>query len=101
MKAIKKAIDAIEQLVATYDIDCDFKRCDTLLYTEEKQQVSLYQKEYEAYETLHIPSSYISSHQDYPQLQAGLQMKHQAVFDPYSFCGTVFQSCIRKRRFYL
>ncbi len=81
----QKAIDAIEQLVATYDIDCDFKRCDTLLYTEEKQQVPLYQKEYEAYETLHIPSSYISSHQDYPQLQAGLQMKHQAVFDPYSF----------------
>ena len=27
----QKAIDTIEQLVATYNIDCDFKRCDTLL----------------------------------------------------------------------
>lgn len=79
------AIDTIEKLVDKYQIHCDFKRCNTLLYTEEKIQVSLYEKEFEAYETLHIPSSYINSHRKYPQLQAGLQMKHQAVFDPYAF----------------
>jgi glycine/D-amino acid oxidase-like deaminating enzyme/nitrite reductase/ring-hydroxylating ferredoxin subunit len=80
------AIDALEDLVTTEKIDCDFQRVAGYLYTASDQQLDLLRKEYEA---LRLIGGRVELHSQLSGLPydilLALQIPNQAVFHPRKF----------------
>ena len=86
--ANEEAITSIEEIIQEHGIDCDFHRCDTMLYTNDDVQIAQLQDEYQVYLDLHIPCTYVEKQTTPFAMKAGLIMHYQAVYDPYAYaCG--------------
>lgn len=81
----KKAIHNIESIIQTNQINCNFERCDSILYAETKEYISKLKNEKEYYEQFEIPHSFQSIPTFPKQALASLSMKHQARFNPVSY----------------
>lgn len=91
-EALKTIVDIIE----THQISCDFERCDSMLFTKDKQHIAKLQEEYQAYLDLDIPCEYIDQTDTPFPIEAGLIIKQQAHFDPYAF-GCAIAEIIEKK----
>lgn len=80
-----EAIRSIESIIDEHHIDCDYKRSDTSLYTNDETLLPLLQDEYQAYLDIGIPCSYQDDIQADFSMKSALTMHDQARFDPYRY----------------
>lgn len=81
-QAQQEAIEIYEKLIDHYRIDCDFKRCNSYLYTQIDDFYLC--KEAAAYQQIGIDYLFQPS-EELPFSHIALGMKNQAHFDPVSF----------------
>lgn len=80
------AIKEIERIVNQYNIDCDFKRVDSVIYAEHEKSLKDLKKEEKVYKELSINGHLAADEHDLPFKTAGeLIMKNQAEFHPLKF----------------
>lgn len=83
--ANEEALTSIEEIIKQNGIDCDFNRCNSMIYTNDPTMVAKLQDEYQAYLDLEIPCAYVTQTK-YPfDIKAGIVMKQQAKFNPYAY----------------
>lgn len=83
--ANEQAIDNIEALVKRLKIDCDFKRADAYVFTNDPKVVKDIEKEVEVTQGLGLPSS-LETEIDLPlPLKAAIKFSNQAEFHPRKF----------------
>ena len=86
------AIEEIENIVTTYNIDCDFKRVNTVIYAEHEKSVKDLEKEEKVYKELSIDGYLSTDADDLPFETAGrLVMKNQAEFHPLKFLEGIIE----------
>lgn len=81
-----EAIDEIENIVKRHNIDCDFKRVDSIIYAVHEDSVKDLEKEAQSYEKLGIDGTLFKNELKLPfETTAELVMKNQAEFHPLKF----------------
>lgn len=83
--AQEEAIDSIEHIIQQHHMECDFKRCSSLLYTECEQDIGELQDEYQACLDLGIPAQFLKENDELVDMVAGIRFPKQAKFDPYRY----------------
>lgn len=81
--ANKQTIDEYEEIINELKIDCDFKRCSSVLYTHLDTNKIL--KEKKALDQLNIDSTIVHEIEIPIDIKAGLKVDNQAVFNPLKF----------------
>lgn len=83
--ANQRAIDDIETLTKELGIDCDFKRTDAYVYTDDDEKVAEIKKEVEVTKKLGLPSSF-ERNLDLPfSIKGAIKFSNQAQFHPRKF----------------
>lgn len=86
------AIEEIERIVTKYNIDCDFKRTDSVIYAEHEKSVKDLEKEEKVYKELSIDGYLSKDQNNLPFETAGrLVMKNQAEFHPLKFLKGIIE----------
>lgn len=86
------AIEEIERIVTKYNIDCDFKRTDSVIYAEHEKSVKDLEKEDKVYKELSIDGYLSTDQNNLPFETAGrLVMKNQAEFHPLKFLKGIIE----------
>lgn len=80
-----EALNTMESIIETHQIECNFERVDSVLYTKNPLNIPNLQDEYQAYLDIGIPCEYMNNTQSPFPYEAGLAMKQQARFDPYAY----------------
>ena len=89
------AITEMENLTVKHDIDCDFKRVDTVMYAVHEETIEELEKEAEMYESLGIDGYLSKGELKLPFETAGeLVMKNQAEFHPLKFLKGVLDVAV-------
>ena len=86
------AIKEVERIVNKYNIDCDFKRVDSVIYAEHEKSMKDLKKEEKVYKELSIDGHLTTDEHDLPFETAGeLIMKNQAEFHPLKFLQGIIE----------
>lgn len=86
------AIKEIEHIVTKYNIECDFKRVDSVIYAEHEKSVKDLEKEEKVYKELSIEGHLATDEHELPFETAGkLIMKNQAEFHPLKFLQGIIE----------
>ncbi|TDL96608.1 FAD-dependent oxidoreductase [Macrococcus carouselicus] len=86
-------IDAIDELVTKYQIDCDFERLSSTQLTDGRSEKAI-RKEYDTYEKLGIRSELHEGDMGLPfKTTLGLEMPDQAQFHPVKFLAGMVEAC--------
>lgn len=86
------ALKEIERIVVNYDIDCDFKRVNSVIYAEHEKSLKDLEKEEKVYKELAIDGYLSEDTNDIPFETAGrLIMKNQAEFHPLKFLKGIIE----------
>lgn len=80
--ANEAAIDTVERLVETHDIDCDFERTPAYTYTESPDDVGTLRDEVAAASRLGLPATYTESTTLPFDVAGAVRFEEQARFDP-------------------
>lgn len=80
-----EAIESIEEIIHKHQIACDFKRCNSIVFTQETELIANIQDEYQACLDLEIPCSFIDTVKYPITIQAGLMFPNQAKFHPLKY----------------
>lgn len=80
------AMTSIKAIIEDHHIDCDYQNSDAILYTNDVTRVADLQDEYQSYLDLGIPCEFLKSTRTPVEMEAGLQVHHQAKFNPYAYC---------------
>jgi glycine/D-amino acid oxidase-like deaminating enzyme len=94
-KANEQAIDGIESLAQKLNIDCDFKRTDAYVFTNDSKVIKDIEKEVEVNQQLGLPSS-LATEIDLPlPLKAAIKFSNQAEFHPRKFLLPIAEEFIK------
>lgn len=86
------AIKEIENIIEKYNIDCDFKRVDSVIYAEHEKSLKNLEKEAKVYKELSIDGYLSTDTNQLPFETAGqLVMKNQAEFHPLKFLKGIIE----------
>lgn len=83
--AQQEAIDSVEEIINKHSIDCDFKRCSSVVYTNEESTLADMQDEFQACLDLGLPAHYIEETSTPIPMKAGIRFPKQAKFHPYRY----------------
>lgn len=84
-RAHMEAIDSVEEIIQEHEIDCDFIRCNSCIFTQEELNLASLQDEYQAYLDLGIECEYFKEW-DFPiPFLEGIRMPNQAKFQPMKY----------------
>ncbi|WP_217557082.1 FAD-dependent oxidoreductase [Paenibacillus sp. GbtcB18] len=90
------ALQFVRHLVKEHHIQCQFEEQDAFVYTDTDSSLHKVFKEYEAYEKLRIPGSYVEK-TDLPfETKGAVVMKNQAQYNPVPFLIHLAQEIVRK-----
>ena len=84
-KANEKAIDNIERIVKEENIDCDFKRVDNYVYTNDINLVDSIKKEVEAVKSINGECAFVDKIEIPLKIKAGIKFLNQAQFNPIKY----------------
>lgn len=90
-KANEQAIHLIRSLIEKHQIDCELKEEDAYLYTNDDTYIEKLKNEYEAYQKLGIPGSYLTEMPLQLPMKAAIKMPNQAQFHPLKYLKTLVQ----------
>ncbi|MCD2137284.1 FAD-dependent oxidoreductase [Salinicoccus halitifaciens] len=89
------AITEMENVAVKHDIDCDFKRVDTVIYAVHEESIKELEKEAEMYDSLGIEGHLSKGELKLPfETVAELVMKNQAEFHPLKFLKGVLDVAV-------
>ena len=77
------ALNKYEELIKENNIDCDFEKTDSFVYTMKK--TSKLKKEFKAYQKLNIPGSLVKETSLPFRVKEALVLKNQGMFNPLKF----------------
>ncbi|MFS0722547.1 FAD-dependent oxidoreductase [Paenibacillus sp. 1P07SE] len=81
----QEALDFVRSIVETEDIQCGWENHDAYVYTNSESQLSKLQDEYEAYQKLGIPGSFVNDIPLDVDALGAVVMHHQAQFHPLAY----------------
>lgn len=85
LEANEKAINKIENRIKNENIECDFERLNSYIYTTKKEEINLLEKEFKTLEKLKYKCEYITD-LDLPfKIAGGICSKNQAQFHPIKY----------------
>lgn len=91
-----EAIEEIENIVNKYQIDCDFKRVDSVIYSVHEKSVKDLEKEAAIYNELSIDGYLFKNGLDLPfETTSELVMKNQAEFHPVKFLNGIINILVK------
>lgn len=80
LEANEKAINKIEDRIKNENIECDFERLNSYIYTTKKEEINLMEKEFKTLKKLKYECEYITK-LDLPfKIEGGICFKNQAQF---------------------
>lgn len=83
--AQEEAIDSVEEIIQSYQIDCQFHRLNSVVYTADEQKKAAMQDEFQACLDLGIDCEYICETKYPVPLKAGIRFHQQAQFHPVKY----------------
>lgn len=85
LEANEKAINKIEDRIKNENIECDFERLNSYIYTTKKEEINLMEKEFKTLKKLKYECEYITK-LDLPfKIEGGIYFKNQAQFHPIKY----------------
>ncbi|OZM58025.1 FAD-dependent oxidoreductase [Lottiidibacillus patelloidae] len=90
-EANMEALQFIKDTVQEQNIDCEFETEDAFLYATTEEYASKLEKEYEAYQKLHIDGQLVDQIPFNIKITKGLSMKGQAQFHPLKYLAHLIQ----------
>lgn len=85
LEANEKAINKIEDRIKNENIECDFERLNSYIYTTKKEEINLMEKEFKTLKKLKYECEYITK-LDLPfKIEGGICFKNQAQFHPIKY----------------
>ena len=85
LEANEKAINKIENRIKNENIECDFERLNSYIYTTKKEEINQLEKEFKTLEKLNYKCEYIKD-LDLPfKIEGGICFKNQAQFHPIKY----------------
>ncbi|MFD0675639.1 MULTISPECIES: FAD-dependent oxidoreductase [unclassified Paenibacillus] len=95
-EANAEALQFIKKTIQEHQISCDFTEEDAYVYTNSDEQVSKITAEFEAYEALGIPGSYVDQTPLPFQTKAAVVMPDQARFNPVAYLTFLINQIIKQ-----
>ena len=91
LEANEKAINQIEKRIEKENIDCDFEKLTSYIYTDKKEEIQILEKEYETLNKLGFESSYVKD-LDLPfQIEGAIGFKNQAQFNAVKYVNGLLE----------
>lgn len=84
-QAQEEAIASIASIIEEHQIDCDWERKSSILYTKEETKISQIQDEYQACLDLGIPCTYLDQGSEEVYFATGIEFPNQGSYDPYRY----------------
>ena len=85
LEANENAINKIEDRIKNENIECDFERLNSYIYTTKKEEINLIEKEFKTLKKLKYECEYITN-LDLPfKIAGGICFKNQAQFHPIKY----------------
>lgn len=79
------AIASVEEIIEQHQIQCDFKRCSSMVFTQSQDKIADVQDEYQSCLDLGIPCTYVEEC-NYPiSIRGGIRFFNQAKYNPYAY----------------
>lgn len=92
-KANEKAIENIEKIIQTENIDCDFKRKKAFVFTKDCAKLHEIQTEVEAVKSLGIKAKFTNEIEVLGKIEGAIEFENQAQFHPIKY-GMGLAKCI-------
>lgn len=92
LDANEEAINNIEQIVQNENINCDFKRVDSYIYTTDEEEVIKIKQEVEAVNLLDFPAKFVDTSSLPFSILAGIFFPNQAQFHPLKYVNGLVKS---------
>lgn len=85
LEANENAINKIESRIKNENIECDFERLNSYIYTTKKEEINQLEKEFKTLENLNYKCEYVTD-MDLPfKIEGGICFKNQAQFNPIKY----------------
>lgn len=85
LHANQNAIDRIEKTISTENIDCDFERKDSYIFTSEQQDINKIEDEVSTVNLLGFPAEFVSSPPIPIETVGAVKFSNQAQFHPRKY----------------
>ena len=96
LEANQKAIDKIENRVKKENIDCDFERLNSYVYTTKRDEVQILKDEFNTLEKINCDCDFVEK-LDLPfNIEAGISFKNQAQFNPLKYLNKLTEIILEK-----
>ena len=96
LEANQKAIDKIENRVKKENIDCDFERLNSYVYTTKSDEVQILKDEFNTLEKINCDCDFVEK-LDLPfNIEAGISFKNQAQFNPLKYLNKLTEIILEK-----
>lgn len=97
MRANEKAIDNIEAIVNKENIQCDFKRTPSYVYTSKETEVTKIKEEQRAVEKLNLVKSEFLKNIPLPvECKGAIKFENQATFNPVKYAQGLCRSILNR-----
>lgn len=91
--ANEEAIENIKNIIDTENINCDFERQSSFVYTTDSSEVSKIKKEVDCVNAIGFPANFVTKVGLPFEISGGIQFKNQAQFNPikyvYGLCDCI------------
>lgn len=97
LQANQNAIDEISAIIAKENINCNFERQDSYVFTEQLKEVDKIKQEQEAMEKLNFPSEYVTQTPLPLEIQAAIKFPNQAQFHVRKYLSGLIHCIVDKK----
>lgn len=94
-EANEEAINNIEQIVNENNIDCDFERQSTYIYTTKKEELEKLSEEYDSLKMLDINANYKNNIELPIKIEGAIEFLNQAQFNPTKYIESLANKIIK------
>src|SRR5690625_5998921 len=87
-----QGINIISEIATKHNIDCDLKKQDAYVYTQDKTKIKDFQREAEAYDQLKIDGNLKDELPVNIPIETSVMMREQYEFQPVAFLAGIIRS---------
>lgn len=89
-----QAARLIEELIQTHNIDCDYSKQDSIIYTNDEKYIEQLEAEKHVYDQLNIDNDLSSQMPLEIPIKSALTMKNQAQFNPFKYLQALITAAV-------
>src|SRR5699024_5512830 len=94
-KANIEAANLIEQIIQELEIECDYSKQDSIIFTNNQKYIEKLALEKKVYDQLNIASELVSELPLEIPMKSALVMKNQAQFHPLKYLKSLVEACVQ------